>query len=114
MRRFILVDAFAAEELVSTRTLQSDDFENGRILGAALTGALCLGQLAPKAYLVEAGQGLYILNRPLKKCSSNAPGSWISKKRVVQTRLRSECEGHFGLFAGRFARFGRTYPMAHA
>ena len=53
-------------------------------------------------------------NRPLKKCSSNAPGSWISKKRVVQTRLRSECEGHFGLFAGRFARFGRTYPMAHA
>ena len=62
MRRFILVDAFAAEELVSTRTLQSDDFENGRILGAALTGALCLGQLAPKAYLVEAGQGLYILN----------------------------------------------------
>lgn len=54
------------------------------------------------------------LNRPLKKCSSNAPGSWISKKRVVQTRLRSECEGHFGLFAGRFARFGRTYPMAHA
>lgn len=53
-------------------------------------------------------------NRPLKKCSSNAPGSWISRKRVVQTRLRSECEGHFGLFAGRFARFGRTYPMAHA
>ncbi|WP_146052312.1 hypothetical protein [Diaphorobacter sp. LR2014-1] len=62
------------------------------------------------------GEELKILgsNRPLKKCSSNAPGSWISKKRVVQTRLRSECEGHFGLFAGRFARFGRTYPMAHA
>ena len=58
--------------------------------------------------------GLTPFNRPLKKCSSNAPGSWISKKRVVQTRLRSECEGHFGLFAGRFARFGRTYPMAHA
>lgn len=58
--------------------------------------------------------GVALLSRPLKKCSSNAPGSWISKKRVVQTRLRSECEGHFGLFAGRFARFGRTYPMAHA
>lgn len=27
MRRFILVDAFAAEELVSTRTLQSDDLK---------------------------------------------------------------------------------------
>lgn len=54
------------------------------------------------------------ISRPLKKCSSNAPGSRISKKRVAQTRLRNECEGHFGLFAGRFARFGRTYPMAHA
>jgi len=53
-------------------------------------------------------------NRPLKKCSSNAPGSWISKKRIAQTGLRSDWSGHFGLFAGRFARFGRTYPMAHA
>lgn len=53
-------------------------------------------------------------NRPLKKCSSNASRSWISKKQVAQTRLRNECEGHFGLFAGRFARFGRTYPTAHA
>ncbi len=61
-------------------------------------------------HLIEAST----LNRPLKKCSSNAPGSRISKKRVAQTRLRNECEGHFGLFAGRFARFGRTYPMAHA
>jgi hypothetical protein len=33
------------------------------------------------------------------------------EERVAQTRLRSDCEGHFGLFAGRFARFGRTYPM---
>ncbi|WP_370630245.1 M48 family metallopeptidase [Xenophilus sp. Marseille-Q4582] len=54
------------------------------------------------------------LNRPLKKCSSNAPGSWISKKRIAQTGLRSDWSGHFGLFAGRFARSGRTYPMVHA
>lgn len=53
-------------------------------------------------------------NRPLKKCSSNAPGSWISKKRIAQTGLRSDWSGHFGLFAGRFARSGRTYPMVHA
>ncbi|HPU12100.1 MAG TPA: hypothetical protein PK947_16380, partial [Ottowia sp.] len=55
-----------------------------------------------------------IPNRPLKKCSSNAPGSWISKKRIAQTGLRSDWSGHFGLFAGRFARSGRTYPMVHA
>lgn len=55
-----------------------------------------------------------ISNRPLKKCSSNAPGSWISKKRIAQTGLRSDWSGHFGLFAGRFARSGRTYPMVHA
>lgn len=53
-------------------------------------------------------------SRPLKKCSSNAPGSWISKKRIAQTGLRSDWSGHFGLFAGRFARSGRTYPMVHA
>ena len=33
---------------------------------------------------------------------------------MAQTRLRSDCTGQSGLFAGRFARFGRTYPMAHA
>jgi len=67
------------------------------------------GGVRPDSFLVEAN-----INRPLKKSSSNAPGSWISKKRVAQTRPRSKFEGHFGLFAGRFARFGRTYPMAHA
>jgi hypothetical protein len=59
------------------------------------------------------GKGIGV-NRPLKKCSSNAPGSWISKKRIAQTGLRSDWSGHFGLFAGRFARSGRTYPMVHA
>lgn len=54
------------------------------------------------------------LNRPLKKCSSNSPGALISKKRVAQTRLRSDCDGQSGLFAGRLAHFGRTYPTAHA
>ncbi|MFC7411827.1 hypothetical protein [Hydrogenophaga atypica] len=54
------------------------------------------------------------VSRPLKKCSSNAPESWILKKRVAQTGLRSDWSGHYGLFAGRFALFGRTYPMVHA
>lgn len=34
--------------------------------------------------------------------------------RVAQKRLRSEFGAHFGLFAGRFAHFGRTYPVIHA
>jgi len=54
------------------------------------------------------------LNRPLKKCSLNASGGLISKKRAAQTRLRSDCDGQSGRFAGHLAHFGRTYPQAHA
>lgn len=54
------------------------------------------------------------LNRPLKKWASNASGTLFSKKRVAQTRLRSDCTGQSGLFAGHLAHFGRTYPRAHA
>ena len=53
-------------------------------------------------------------NRPLKKWASNASGTLFSKKRVAQTRLRSDCTGQSGLFAGHLAHFGRTYPRAHA
>lgn len=53
MRRFILVDASAAEDIVSSRTLQSDDFDHGKILGAALKGTQSLPQLTSKTYLVE-------------------------------------------------------------
>lgn len=53
-------------------------------------------------------------NRPLKKWASNASGTLFSKKRVSQTRLRSDCTGQSGLFAGHLAHFGRTYPRAHA
>ena len=53
-------------------------------------------------------------NRPLKKCSSNASRSWISKKRVAQKPRHDDCDCHFGLFAGHVARFGRTDPVFHA
>lgn len=58
--------------------------------------------------LETQADALSTIIRPLKKCLSNAPGSRISKKRVAQTLLRNEGDGHFGLFAGRFARFGHT------
>lgn len=67
MRRFIFVDASACEDIVSTRTLQSDDFEHGRVLGAALQGTEALTQLTPRTYLVEKGQGLYILHDSTKE-----------------------------------------------
>lgn len=54
------------------------------------------------------------ISRPLKKWASNASGTLFSKKRVAQTRLRSDCTGQSGLFAGHLAHFGRTYPRAHA
>jgi len=60
------------------------------------------------------GQLEQALNRPLKKWASNASGTLFSKKRVAQTRLRSDCTGQSGLFAGHLAHFGRTYPRAHA
>src|SRR5690606_30764152 len=42
-----------------------------------------------------------VTNRPLKKWASNASGTLFSKKRVAQTRLRSDCTGQSGLFAGQ-------------
>ena len=53
-------------------------------------------------------------NRPLKKCFSNASGTLSAKTRAAQTRLRSDCNGPSGRFAGPPAHFGRTYPWAHA
>ena len=60
------------------------------------------------------GRRQELFNRPLKKWASNASGTLFSKKRVAQTRLRSDCTGQSGLFAGHLAHFGRTYPRAHA
>lgn len=53
-------------------------------------------------------------NRPLKNWFSNESGALISKTRAAQTRLRSDCNGPSGRFAGPPAHFGRTYPWAHA
>ncbi|QGZ66949.1 UvrD-helicase domain-containing protein [Paraburkholderia acidisoli] len=61
MRRFILVDGAAADDLVSTRTLQSDDFEHGQTLGEVLKGTSAIKQLTTRTYLVEDEQGLYFL-----------------------------------------------------
>lgn len=70
-------------------------------------------QNLPFAVFRRKGSG-EAFSRPLKKWASNASGTLFSKKRVAQTRLRSDCTGQSGLFAGHLAHFGRTYPRAHA
>lgn len=72
-----------------------------RVQGARITG-------------IGASFGFAALSRPLKKCFSNASGTLSAKTRAAQTRLRSDCNGPSGRFAGPPAHFGRTYPWAHA
>lgn len=60
--KFVLIDADAAEDIVSTRTLQSDEFEQGQLLAASITGAGNDRQLAPRTFLIREASGLFILN----------------------------------------------------
>lgn len=62
MPKFLLVDAEAAEDIVSTRTLQSDEFEQGEILAANLSGSWVDRQLSPRTFLIMGGSGVFILN----------------------------------------------------
>lgn len=48
----------------------------------------------------QQGSPRWNFSRPLKKCSSNATGTFVSKRRAVQMPLRSDSDAHFGLFAG--------------
>lgn len=61
-RRFLLVDADAAEDIVSTRTLQSEDFEQGKLLGMVLGGTANLRRLSPHTFIVDADEGMYIIS----------------------------------------------------
>lgn len=63
MRKFIFVDSKAAEDIVSSRTLQSDDFEHGKVLASTLLGDVRQVQLTPNTFFSDSSQGLYILDR---------------------------------------------------
>jgi len=60
--RFILVDDEAAEDIVSTRPLQSEDFEQGGLLAHALVHGISESQLTSHTYILEGADGVYVLN----------------------------------------------------
>lgn len=62
VQKFLLIDAEAAEEIVSTRTLQSDEFEQGQLLAANISGTWVPRQLSPRTFLIIGDSGAFILN----------------------------------------------------
>src|SRR5690606_31678557 len=61
---------------------------------------------------VHTMRGAVALSRPLKNPLPNGLRRLMSKIRVFAKRPCSDLGAHEGLFPGRFARFGRTYPTA--
>jgi len=61
-RTFIFIDEKAAEDIVSRRDLQSDEFVGAKQLSAILAGGAAQRQLSPTTFFVESRRGLYILS----------------------------------------------------
>jgi hypothetical protein len=61
-KRYIFVDAEAAEDIVSTRFLQSEEFEQGKLFATALAGNAEYRQLAAHTHIIEGNDGIFILN----------------------------------------------------
>lgn len=62
-KKFFLIDAEAAEDIVSTRMLQSDDFEDGKLLGVLLRGGpLGKARLTAHTCAIDQGDGVYLLH----------------------------------------------------
>lgn len=60
--RFIFIDSEAAQDLVSSRVLQSEDFSEGRLLAATLMGSVAAPALSTLTFAVEHAEGLYFLH----------------------------------------------------
>ncbi len=61
-RSFIFIDDKAAEDIVSRRDLQSDDFIGAKQLAAILIGGAAQRQLSPTTFFLESRRGLFILD----------------------------------------------------
>ena len=60
--RFIAVERTAAEEMISDRTLQSQDYESGLTLGKVLLSRIPDALLNPKIQVVASQQGIFFLS----------------------------------------------------
>lgn len=60
--RFLVIDADAAEDIVSARELQSDEFERGKALGRMLSSTFDLSQLTTHTYVIQEESGIYLLS----------------------------------------------------
>lgn len=61
-RKYLVIDSEAAEDIVSTRTLQSEDFQEGKILGAMLIGGATAPSFTAHTFAAETPDGLFFLN----------------------------------------------------
>jgi hypothetical protein len=60
--RFLFIDADAAEDISSTRTLQSEEFEQGKLLGSTLLGELSPHKISSHTYVIKTNSGMYFLS----------------------------------------------------
>lgn len=60
--KYIFVDAIAAEDLVSRRGMQSEEFDEGHLLGISInTPDPVQRKLSPKSYVIPGEEGIFIL-----------------------------------------------------
>lgn len=61
--RFVFVDSVAAEDIVSSRVLQSIEFDQGQRLAELLEGMAAFTQLSSRTFVIDAPSGVFILGR---------------------------------------------------
>lgn len=62
LRKYLFVDAHAAEDIVSTRFLQSEDFEQGKLLAVVLQGHDVQNQISLHTHIIQSDGGIFFLS----------------------------------------------------
>lgn len=65
--KYLLIDSAAIDEIVSSRTLQSTEFEGGKSFASVLIGQAKTAILSPTMSMFVEGDGLAILGGNLRK-----------------------------------------------
>lgn len=67
--KYVIIDSTAIDEIVSSRTLQSTEFEQGKTFAALLVGQAKSATLSPTMSMIAEGDGLAILGANISKDS---------------------------------------------